>query len=223
MSFSEGMTLRNVPSFNGPHAQTSPLHQVGDSFLSVFPSVGLAILDASLVWTGWAANGRGQIWHVGTTKVLIDSIIVDTEWAKTWALCPRVNAYAAALKTRKLKKLVSSDQVVSLAVGEECPFGGPLLSDFSQTQVLVVVAFPPLYLFLSRLVANQLHACQTTVFDCTFLYSLPVLWFGKPIFGGCILSKHIISFQPGMYLWQLLNNVCRIMGIIKMKVIFNCN
>lgn len=30
------MTLRNVPSFDGPHAQTSPLHQVGDSFLSVF-------------------------------------------------------------------------------------------------------------------------------------------------------------------------------------------
>lgn len=36
VSFSKGMTLKNVPAFDGPHAQTSPLHQVGDSFLSVF-------------------------------------------------------------------------------------------------------------------------------------------------------------------------------------------
>lgn len=74
VSFSKGMTLRNVPSFDGPHAQTSPLHQVGDSFLSVFPSVGLAILDACFSSMNRGGGGRTDttpqkswlIWFVWT-------------------------------------------------------------------------------------------------------------------------------------------------------------
>lgn len=179
------MTLRNVPSFDGPHAQTSHLHQVGDSFLSVFPSVGRAILDASLVWTRWAANGRGQIRHVATTRVLIDSIIVNTEWARTRALCPRVNADAVVLKTRKrnepfprtagLRRPGRITLSGTLAVGGEGPVGGSLVATSHRrlrprgrlTQVLVV--FPPLYLFFYRLVANQLRTCHTTEFDSIWL------------------------------------------------------
>lgn len=74
-----------------------------------FPSVGLAILDASPVWTGGAG---GQIRQAGTTKVLIDSISVNTECARSRAPCPRVNADAVALKTRKpaAKQAVSQDR-----------------------------------------------------------------------------------------------------------------
>lgn len=111
MSFSKGMTLKNVPAFDGPHTQTSPLHQVGDSFLSVFSKRWARDPGCISSMNRWG-GGKGQIRQAGTTKVLIDSISVNTECARSRAPCPRVNADAVALKTRKpaAKQAISQDR-----------------------------------------------------------------------------------------------------------------